>query len=344
MAKGRLTEEGKKSMRRHEASKNLENRVKKKKGIDIRHKELFIKAIPVPLGNKHDPMRYEVLPEHEASYGLIAPKGAGKTTLIGNTMYAMRGYFNSIIVFSPSVKNDDKWDWIKQQPLLEENKRLEKALADIKAKAAKEKGDNPVVGDPPKQFEDLAETNISQRKSAKFDARVPEECFMHDYTDADLKEIVDEQNSIIAFLKVNGYSKHTANKILFIFDDLVGSDLFSNARKSPFKMLNTNHRHLSASIMMVSQAFTEIPKTVRTNFTCLILFEIFSEGEIKTIMEEYPMGMRKKQWLEAYAYCVEGDHNFLFYDIKKPKHLRLMKNFTEVVFFKEEPKTELLDL
>jgi len=300
-------------------------------------KRLVIKPIPVPLGNKHESMRYDVLPEHEASYGIVAPKGSGKTTWIGNFLVATKGYFNSIIVFSPSVNNDDKWDWLKQQDLLEENKKLTKALANIKAKAAKKKGDNPIVGDPPKQFEELIDTAISERKSGKFDAKIPEACFMADYTDADLKEIVDEQNKVIAFLKVHGYSKHTANKICFIFDDLVGSDLFSNARKSPFKMLNTNHRHLSATLLMISQAFTEIPKTVRTNFTALILFEIFSEGEMKTIMEEYPMGMRKQQWIEAYKYCTSGDYSFMFYDIKKPKALRIMRNFDQVVFFKDSP-------
>jgi len=36
-------------------------------------------------------------------------------------------------------------------------------------------------------------------------------------------------------------------------DDLVGSKLFSGKRNNPFKMLNTNHRHYSASILMCSQ-------------------------------------------------------------------------------------------
>jgi hypothetical protein len=85
---------------------------------------------------------------------------------------------------------------------------------------------------------------------------------------------------------------------------------------------------------MVSQGYKELPKTVRTNFSALILFEIFSESELADICEEYPMGMHKDQWMEAYQYCVSGDHNFLYYNMQLPKHLRLMKNFDEVVFFK----------
>jgi hypothetical protein len=85
---------------------------------------------------------------------------------------------------------------------------------------------------------------------------------------------------------------------------------------------------------MVSQAFKEIPKTVRTNFTCLILFEIFSDSEIEAIYQEYPMALKKDQWMELYRYCVADDHGFLYYNIQQPKRLRIMKNLSEVVFFK----------
>lgn len=56
-------------------------------------------------------------------------------------------------------------------------------------------------------------------------------------------------------------------------------------------------------------------------------------------MEEYPMGLRKEQWLEVYNHAVEGDHNFLFYDIQKPKNLRIMKNFAKLLYYKPEPRT-----
>ncbi len=226
-----------------------------------KEKQLTVKAIPVPLGNKHEPVPHDILPEHEATYGIIAPKGSGKTTLLCNLLQFYKGYFHTIIVFSPTVKNDDKWDWVKEQPLLSENKRLAKAMADIEARK-KKRGTNPVVADPPKQFEEMDERTINLKKHGKFDARIPEDHFMADYVEEDLKTIVDEQNAVIEYLKRNGFSKHVANRTLFIFDDLVGSDLFSNARKNTFKMLNTNHRHLSASLWMISQAFTEIPKTV----------------------------------------------------------------------------------
>ena len=106
------------------------------------------------------------------------------------------------------------------------------------------------------------------------DARIPEECFYSMYDEDTLQEIMDEQMRMVKLLKKCGKSKHLANRILIVFDDLVGSSLFSNRKDNPFKKLNSNHRHYSASLLMVTQAFKEIPKTVRTNFSCLIIFEV----------------------------------------------------------------------
>jgi hypothetical protein len=82
---------------------------------------------------------------------------------------------------------------------------------------------------------------------------------------------------------------------------------------------------------MVTQAYKEIPKTVRTNFSAMVIFEIPSGNEKKVIQEEYGMGLDKKQWERVYTYCTSDDHSFLFYNTQKPKKLRIMKNFSEII-------------
>lgn len=169
-------------------------------------------------------------------------------------------------------------------------------------------------------------------KAPMVDFTIPEECFFSDYDADTLQTVMDEQMAIVKLLKKHGQSKHMANRLLVIFDDLVGSTLFSNARGNPFKMLNTNHRHYSASLLMVSQAYKEIPKTVRTNFSCLVVFEIPSEKEIEVIFEENSLYMKRDEWMEMYEHAVQGDHDFLFINYQKSKRLRAMKNFEKILF------------
>lgn len=76
----------------------------------------------------------------------------------------------------------------------------------------------------------------------------------------------------------------------------------------------------------------EIPKTVRTNFSCLIVFEIPSEKEIEVIFRENSLYMKRDDWMELYDYATEGDHDFLFINYQKPKRLRAMKNFDKILF------------
>lgn len=294
-------------------------------------KTLNIKEIPIPSGAVHPSPPADILPRHEFTMGLIAPKGAGKTTLLLNLILFYKKYFNQIIIFSPTIKNDEKWDYIKDKELLVNNHALKKAYEIINEK---KKNQTSIVGERPSTLmQDIRTAPEPVKKS--FTGRIPEECFITEYDQSTLLGIINKQQTIVEFLDEHGFTKHTADRILIIFDDLVGSSLFSNRRNDPFKRLNTNHRHSSVSILMVSQAYREIPKTVRTNFTCLILFKIFNEKEKEAIHEEYPMDVKKDQWEQIYDYCTKEPHGFLYFNIMKPHGKRVMRNFDQILFYKD---------
>ncbi len=71
---------------------------------------LIVKPIPVPKGFIHPQPANDILPTHEFTIGIIAPKGSGKTTVIANLLDFYKGYFHNILVFSPTVASDEKWD------------------------------------------------------------------------------------------------------------------------------------------------------------------------------------------------------------------------------------------
>lgn len=290
----------------------------------MKNKVLVVKPIPVPSQYHHPVPPSEQLPVHEFTLGLIAPKGAGKTTVICNLLHFYKNYFHTILVFSPTINSDEKWDWIKNQKLLIENSPLKKWIK----KMSEQRDEDKIVQAAPLGHE--LEGLVNQREG--FTGIIPEEHFFDTYDDDKFMEIMEEQMSMIKLLKKHGEPKYLANRILIIFDDLVGSSLFSGSRGSYFKGINTRHRHYSSSFIMVSQGYKEIPKTIRTNWTCLIVFEIGNEREVQVIYEEYAMGLKTDDWMELYKHATNEDHSFLFINFQKPKRMRMMKNFTNYLF------------
>lgn len=113
---------------------------------------------------------------------------------------------------------------------------------------------------------------------------IGEENFYEDYDDDTFMAIMKEQRDMVKFLKEHDYPKYLADRLLVIFDDLVGSDLF---RSKFFKGFNTRHRHYSASMIMVSQSYKEIQKTVRTQWSGLLVYEIGNDQEVFVVSKLY---------------------------------------------------------
>lgn len=312
------------------------NKMKSKKKFPV------ISEVPVPDVDHPEPP-FDMLPKHEFTMGLIAPKGSGKTTTMINLIEIYKGYFHNIIIFSPTVASDEKWDYIKEKKgmicqnieLMHWVNTMTKRLKSIKL----------VEGAPVKNdFEGLVDDY-----DPDFDGKLAEDCFYEDYNEETLRMIYTKQMTLVKLLKKHGQTKHLANRLLIIFDDLVGSQLFSNARGNIFKGFNTRHRHYSCSMWMVTQAYREIPKTVRTNYTCMVLFEICNEKELEAIHDEYPMSVNNfHQWLEMYQYAVKEPFSFMYYNMQpKEKRKRVMKKFEEYIFvtddLDEEPTQKNVD-
>lgn len=297
---------------------------------------LMLEVTEIPVSKNDHPSPPHPLLKHEFTMSLIAPKGAGKTTLLINLLKFYKGYFHKIIIFSPTVNNDEKWKYAKSLKLLAENKELKKIIAKAKKKEAKSilnpNGKRPqdenVPYDPPRFLKDLGDEEVSYKK---FDGKIPDEFFMAEYSGEDLDKIVDQQQEMVEFLEENGYTKHKADRLLFIFDDMVGSNLFTSKRQDPFKKLNTKHRHLSASILMVTQGHMEIPKTIRTQFSGLIIFKISNVSERDVIIKEFPMGFDKETWISMYRECTEKKHSFMYINTLAPEGEQILCNFSYIV-------------
>jgi len=286
-----------------------------------------VKEVPVP-DIQHPKNNYEVLPNHEFTMGLIAPRGSGKTTTIINLLEMYKDYFHQVYVFSPTVASDEKWDYIKRKKgLICQNIELQNW---VETMTRKYKSNSLVEGPMVKTDFD----GLVNEYDPDFDGMIPEECFFENYDEETLRTLWTNQMKLVKLLKKHGKTKHLADRMLIVFDDLVGSNLFSNARGNAFKGFNTRNRHYSCSMLMVTQAYREIPKTVRTNYTCLVLFEICNEKELEAIHDEFPMScMDRKVWLKMYQYATKEPYSFLYYNMQQPeKRKRVMKKFEEYIF------------
>lgn len=301
---------------------------------DKTKKALLVREVPVP-DVDHPPSPFEELPRHEFTFGVIAPKGGGKTTLFCNLLRMYAGYFHQIWWFSPTILSDDKLGWVKSQKLLAKNTEL---LAFFKDLQNGEPEQDKLVQN--KRVDTQLDIVSHEEPEDTFTGFIPEECFVDEYTDAKLKRILDENKSIIDLAESYGLSKHIADRILFIIDDPVGMNVYNGSRNSYFKGVNTRHRHYSTSGFMSTQGYKEVPKTIRTNWTSIIIYEIGNMKELFVIYEEFNMGLGWKQWKELYDYCIEEPHSFMFIDFQKPRGQRIMKNFTEYLTVIEEKKED----
>lgn len=332
---------------------------------------LKVKEIKEPTGATHPPPVSEILPTHEFSLLLVAPRGQGKTTLLLNMLSDFyKGYFHTVKVFSPTMDGDAKWETVKKMKgLLAENKNLK----DLENAPAKGPSNADESEDDGEEEESVVEGThaynyatawnqlfaTSQRlpkqvigstvppeqklvghgrtlpggksKNKKFDGKIPSKDFHTEYDEDTLSQVMEDSLAQIVKFKKIGKSKHSADRQLIIFDDLVGSSLFSAKRVNPFRRLNTTLRHYSTSIIMVTQGYREVPKTARINASCVILFEIANQSELEVIYEENSCGLTKDEWFKIFRYCTSAPFNFMFINYKREKENRIMRNFDEQI-------------
>jgi hypothetical protein len=297
-----------------------------------------IKPIPVS-GAKHPdyPSDAKYMPPHEFIWGMIGPPGRGKTTVLCNALMMTKGYYHNIIIVSPSVEADEKWSFIKKQKLLRQNTPLLKWMKEQEKKESK----SQVVEDAPKGFDMLKNGIISKGTEEKeqFDPRIPEECFYKKMDMSQLQEIMDEQEAIVIMLEEHGLTKHLANRILFIWDDMVGSNLFTMSRKNnKFLELMVRHRHFSSSHIICTQGYKEIPKTDRTCYAngAVCIFDIPNFKELEAIYEEYSQNLSRESWQEMYEFATKEKHDFLYMNLTADRGSQCMKNMKEFLFFAED--------
>lgn len=275
----------------------------------------------------HPPVPHEILPKHEFAMLIVAPKGSGKTNFICNMLLRhYKGYFHEIWICSPTVNNDEKWDVVKStKHVLAENKPLEDILLHGKKKKKQEKL-------PRILFKDEKEVQNRSQEKPKFTGELDEDDFFSDMDEVVTR--VHEQHEIIEKLRqqydLGPKAKFVANRVLVVLDDQAGMFKGGNTQ-NPLVNFVIRHRHTSTSVIIVTQAYKAIPRTIRTQCNALILFDIPNLVELKSVYEENPEGLSEPEWLKVYELATSGNYDFMYINNKFPKGERIFHNFESML-------------
>lgn len=291
--------------------------------------DLTIDKIELSGVEKFPPVAHPVLPQHPFGLQISADKGSGKTNLIINLIIKhYLGYFHRIIVFSPSLRTDDKWYVARRtKHILIQNKRKRELLEGVQHKRGR-----------------VQRVVFSATDSAANQEREIEEPFHGKLLDEDLHE----EFSLEDFKKVwEGLlaevlqieeklgkkeapnARYWADRVLIICDDQVGTALSKKScENNPVIQFATRHRHLSASFIFVSQFVRGIPPGVRTQCNALIGFDNGNDDEKQKIYEDHPCGLKMNTWLDMYDYATEEPFSFVYFNKFFPRGQRCYKQFT----------------
>jgi len=291
-------------------------------------KNLNVQSVDPRQKFHHPPVAFPHLPQHEFSLMMVAPPGSGKTNLLCWMILKLyKGYFNRIVVCSTTLDNDEKWNFVmKQKGLIQRNKKLE-AIMDGMAKSKSNKKWKLIHADESKMHDEGEE---------KFDGSLDEEDMFMDIDK--IFPILEEQQTSIEFLKEYleqekrdvDEAKYLADRMLIILDDQAGR--FDAGVNTPLNNFVIRHRHYSASVIIVTQAYKAIPRTIRTCMMQVILFDIGSNNELKIIYEDRADCLDEKSWMEVYRHAVKDrPYSFLYFNYKFPPGKRFYKRFDSLI-------------
>jgi hypothetical protein len=192
---------------------------------------------------------------------ICGAKGGGKSSLVLNLLLKpvyFKNKFNRCIFISPTAGMDSKISVLRRNEFLIPNKKLFNLMKKLNKKLCIVSNDTEIEG----SYNDIPKV-------------LTDDDFLEDFDIKYIKNIMAEQKYII-----KEYGKEYADNILLIFDDLAGSNFFKSIL---FKKLLLNSRHHKISIIINTQAYFQIDKTLRLNNSLLCLFETANEQELKLI-------------------------------------------------------------
>lgn len=267
-----------------------------------------IKNNKLPYGDRKVP---DYMPSLHPLVALVGSRGQGKTTRICEwlLMYDAAKSYDKVFVISPTFTRDPKTACLIEEP---RNFTIE-----------------VIPGYTEEGFKDIMAYMVHEVDEYKKYLKELEawKRFLK------CKNIDSLSNDDIALLYGLDFEapktiyKHGFPSFCVVVDDCVADKkMFSPTMRGAFVNFILLHRHHSCTVIMASQVLTNgIPRGVRGNVSCWILFDTKSDSLKASISEELASKATPQEVMEAWTQACQKPHDFLFVDYDSKDRNRMFK-------------------
>lgn len=158
-------------------------------------------------------------------------------------------------------------------------------------------------------------TDTRPDKELIADLKLKKKYIISDFDEEKVKEIMEEQQSII---EEKGFNK--SPKVMFLFDDILSNQKFLKS-KTVVKLATAN-RHYNISYIFASQYYKKLVPVIRTNARFYIIFPS-SMSEVDKIADELtPPQMSKNQFINYLQHATAKKYSFMSINANSEEPLR----------------------
>lgn len=163
---------------------------------------------------------------------------------------------------------------------------------------------------------------------------LPEENIITNFTEDDLKKIIEGQRELI---KKDGYNKVAQeNKMLFIFDDCISHRQFLKSKT--ILDLCATVRHLLVSVVFLMQSYRMLPRACRINLRGIAFFESNRNETDVLVEEEGPPTLTNKQFRQLIHEATEEQYSYLWINKDRPYNERYMHKYESIIDISNPPE------
>lgn len=164
-------------------------------------------------------------------------------------------------------------------------------------------------------------------RDPKFDRLLKELKDQHvsEYSDAMIKAIMDDCQEEIEESKKD---KEPLPNFLIIFDDCLADLPPRQMKGSELNRLITCHRHIRATVIILTQKYNALNTLLRSNLDCISMFQTACLAERKCFLGDLTDGASIEPLYDFAAY--DAANHFLHVNNKAPKAFRYFKLFDRI--------------